>query len=62
MSKVAMKLMRAEGALQKIATGRIAGEPHNHRDMLSIVRDIAKEALIEINPMYEDWFKSREAA
>jgi hypothetical protein len=36
---------RLEAALQKIATGEIAGEPANHRDTLSIVRSIAREAL-----------------
>jgi hypothetical protein len=37
-------------ALEKIATGEIAGEPHNYKDSLAIVKGIASEALVLVFP------------
>ncbi len=50
------KLKIAMTALASIATGRISGEPHNHRDTVSIMRAIAKEALVSIDARCTDWF------
>jgi hypothetical protein len=36
---------RMSAALQQIATGKITGEPNNHRDTLAIIREIACAAL-----------------
>lgn len=36
---------RLERALSQIATGSISGEPGNYRDTVSIMRDIAREAM-----------------
>lgn len=38
---------RLAQACWAIKTGRIVGEPNNHRDTMQIMRDIAAEALAE---------------
>jgi hypothetical protein len=55
------KLSTAETALIQIATGGIVGELNNARDTLSIVRDIATEALQILDPKYITFFAERSA-
>ncbi len=42
------RLRVAIDALEKIATGEIAGERSNHRDTVRLMRDIAKDAIDRI--------------
>lgn len=59
------RVLELENALQQIATGRISGEPTNHRDTLAVCRSIASAALstvpaVEVESGLWDRYNNRE--